>query len=512
MTRFISALALIAGVVACVPLARAVNLNSNGTGQVLIYPYYTVNAGQQTQISVVNTTLVGKVVKVRFREAYNGRAVLDFNLYLSPYDVWTANVFALSDAGAGSDYAGIFSADRSCTDPPLTGSGTLAGGQGYQRFSNVNYTGAAADTGPGTDARTREGHVEMILMSDVAPGSELYHDIHHVNSAPPDCTPAHIERAAGYVAPTLDPVTGAPGTLADGGLFGAAAVVDVAQGVFYAYNADALDGFSYVSLNAPLGDNEPTLDSANDRDNVHTATARMVVSGEQLASTFPGAAPGSRKVDAVSAVFAANNLYNEYLSAPDRGMSTDWVLTLPTKHLYVDAQPGGAIAGAPTAFDPFEQRFGEFVPGAACFSTDPSAVMTMDREENTTTTAGCGFSAGCPPLPPVRRLCLETNVLAFSANSILGSQLPLEAAGAVASAGLGGAGWVNWDLGQSRHQLYAAGNGNVFHGVPVTGFAATRYVNDYVPLAGGVLGVANYSAAYRHRITAVCTNGAGACL
>ena len=70
--------------------AMAVMLNPRGTGQVLIYPYYTVNGGNTTLMSVINTTAQGKAMKVRFHEAYNGRTVLNFNLYLSPFDVWTA--------------------------------------------------------------------------------------------------------------------------------------------------------------------------------------------------------------------------------------------------------------------------------------------------------------------------------------------------------------------------------------------------------------------------------------
>ena len=77
-------------------MAGAVNLNPDGLGQVLLYPYYTVNGGQQTVLSVINTTAVGKAVKVRFLEGYNSREVLDFNLFLSEFDVWTASVFALS--------------------------------------------------------------------------------------------------------------------------------------------------------------------------------------------------------------------------------------------------------------------------------------------------------------------------------------------------------------------------------------------------------------------------------
>jgi len=43
--------------------ACAVMLNPRGTGQVLIYPYYTVNH-QQTLVSVINTTAHGKAPEV----------------------------------------------------------------------------------------------------------------------------------------------------------------------------------------------------------------------------------------------------------------------------------------------------------------------------------------------------------------------------------------------------------------------------------------------------------------
>ncbi|MGA9335964.1 MAG: hypothetical protein WBV39_16915, partial [Rudaea sp.] len=46
----------IAGVAGIASMANAVNLNPDGLGQVLLYPYYTVNSGQNTLLSVVNTT------------------------------------------------------------------------------------------------------------------------------------------------------------------------------------------------------------------------------------------------------------------------------------------------------------------------------------------------------------------------------------------------------------------------------------------------------------------------
>jgi hypothetical protein len=484
--------------------ADAVNLAPNGLGQVLIYPYYTVSAHQQTLVSVVNTTYVGKVVKVRFREAYNGRAVLDFNLYLSPADVWTANVFALADAGIDSEFAALFTDDHSCTDPPLNGSGTLPHGAGFRRFGNDRYTGAAADTGPASDARTREGHIEMILMSDVLPGSPLSKDIAHTNGVPPDCTPSTLETAAGYAAPTLDPANGAPDTRADGGLFGSASIVDVADGVFYAYNADALDGFSYRSLYSVPGDAQPTLASVNDRADAQHATAHLFIGDQALGGVFPGSDAGSRVVDAVSAVFSANSVYNEYAIANDGSAATDWVLTFPTKNLYVDAQPGGAIAGSTAAFAPFDALFGVAQAGISCLGTDVRSIRLFDREENTFVYE-CGFSS-CPPLPV---LCQQTNVVRFpGGDDALRSQLPQQFEPFVRSAN---AGWIRWAFPGPLRQLAPAGNGNVFHGVPLTGFAAIKFVNGAVSLSRGGSALANYSGAYHHRSTSECSNGGAPC-
>ena len=90
----------LAGVAGISSIASAVNLNSDGLGQVLVYPYYTVNNDLNTLISVVNTTNEVKAVKVRFLEGKNSRECLDFNLYLSPYDVWTAALVAQTATSA----------------------------------------------------------------------------------------------------------------------------------------------------------------------------------------------------------------------------------------------------------------------------------------------------------------------------------------------------------------------------------------------------------------------------
>ena len=118
--------------------AEAVTLNPRGTGQVLIYPYYTVNAGFSTLLSVVNTTAQGKALKVHIREGYDGRDVLIFNLYLSPYDAWVAQIF---DPGSGSGGAAIATNDNSCTVPtfPPVGAGAAAFHAGRRPFSVLAY-------------------------------------------------------------------------------------------------------------------------------------------------------------------------------------------------------------------------------------------------------------------------------------------------------------------------------------------------------------------------------------
>ena len=106
-------LAGLAGIAGIASTAQAVNINPEGLGQVLIYPYYTTNAGNITLLSVVNTTEDAKAVKVRFLEGQNSQEVLDFNLYLSKYDVWIASV---EDVGGTPN---LHVPDDSCTVPYL---------------------------------------------------------------------------------------------------------------------------------------------------------------------------------------------------------------------------------------------------------------------------------------------------------------------------------------------------------------------------------------------------------
>ncbi len=465
----------IAGVAGIANMASAVNLNPDGLGQVLLFPYYTVNGGQQTLISVVNTTDMGKAVKVRFLEGYNSREVLDFNLFMSAYDVWTANVFSLSDAGLSGTGAGIFSADNSCTAPAFT-MGPLGNGYGYQKFLNYAYTGNYSDTGPTGDSRTREGHFEMINMGDIEPASDLGAAITHDSTGvPPDC--AHAESLAeAYTFPANT-----------GGLFGSASIVDVANGVFYAYNADALDGFSQTSLFTQTGFLTPSLAQVNDSGAPTSVTSYVFNNGQLVTSSYT-----SQPIDAVSSVFMASDVYNEYVAAADGSVGTDWVVTFPTKRFYVDKDtyPGNTTA-------PFEEAFGESEDGLSCTVV---GINIFDREEQTSTPSGCGFSP-CPPGQPPSSLCHETNVISFLPG---GTGTDILSSGLTSNINpIADAGWVDLDLTGNGHDLSpSAYNNNIFHGLPVTGFEAVKYV-----FGNNNGALANYSGVYRHRISRSCDNG-----
>lgn len=475
-------LAGLAGLVGFAGSSSAVELNPDGTGQVLIYPYYTVNGGQQTYISVVNTSQAGKAVKVRFLEAYNSREVLDFNLFLSPYDVWTGTVFALADAGKGADGGAIGTTDNSCTVPSFASLPTVGNGLHYQPFSTGLFDGSTSigtDTGPTDASRTDEGYVELIQMADVT-GKTLA-DITHVKGVPPGCASADLRAigSADFTTPT-------------GGLFGNGSIINVAQGTLYPYEADAIDGFFTVAgsnLMSGSGSTDPSLNFA--QTGAGTATAYVFgANGAVVTATYGGGA--GRPVDAVSAVFDASALMNEWIANAAQGQSTDWVVTFPTKRFYVDT----AIVGG-TALPPFVEVFGERWKtggaGQSCFQIDATV---YDREEGHAVSIPGDIFSPAPEDQPPSSLCHEVNVISISDPadpiSTLASNMTLNVAPYHT------AGWMRLDLNPAGqpHAMVPSQEGVVFNGLPGTGFAAQRYVNNNV--TPGVM--SNYSGAFRHRV------------
>ncbi|TDR44028.1 hypothetical protein DFR29_106175 [Tahibacter aquaticus] len=483
--------------------AKAVELSPDGTGQVLIYPYYTVNRQQTTLITVVNGTNVAKAVRVRFLEGYNAREVLDFNLFLSEYDVWTATVFALTDAGQAGDGAAVTTTDRSCTAPHKdVWSGALGTGRPYQEFLSFGYIGPHQDTGPTGIARTREGYVEIVQMADLS--GALSTAVTHASGTPRNCGAVQTIDPAN---PQLLPPTG--------GLFGAGGIVNVAQGTFYTYNADAIGGFSkavlYEDPAAPTS--TPSLAQANTAPGVATAYV-FDAAGEQFRSDYPVSGQPSRAIDAVSAVFMASTLLNEYNVDSAVGSNTDWVVTFPTKRFYVDPEILGVALGSAGALPPFTFTFGQpstvngFSVNGDGRSCSQVAFLPFDRESGRPTGNPPGFPGTPTPIPV---LCTSVNVISMGNSStppvesaVLGSRLHTNLRPFSSS------GWLRLTLETTAqpHALRASSDGDVYSGLPATGFQAVNYVN--ANLTPGVL--SNYSGAFRHRAVRACANAvSGSC-
>ena len=483
--------------------AGAVHLSNNGIGQALVYPYYTVNGHQQTLLSVVNTSNAAKAVKVRFREGYNGRSVMEFDLFLSPFDVWTATVFAIDDAGVPSIYgsgAGILTRDRSCVSPAFgDDQTTLPDGTPYARFRNFAYL-VPDDGGPYTIDRTREGHFEVIAMADLS-GALAAAVTHGSTGSPTNCAAVGnlVAGQAGINPPSS-------------GLFGSAGIIDVQRGVYFGYDADALERFTATALYSDTAQaGYPDLGAVNDGAGAlaSQATALVVMPDGGRLSTYPGADPRSRRIDAVSAVFAAENVYNEYQTSAALAANTDWVFTFPTKAYYVDEQ---LIGGPAVAIPPFVRIYdGSF--GASCVTLER---RLYDREEKVAND-NPSFGGVPPPATPPPKLCHETSVLSFlnvptgtfpTSSGVLGSNLVTNSRPSV-----GAAGWMRlgFDPTVEPHALLASSNGNVFRGLPVTGFAAISITNNQATTINGVSTLANYSSTTKHRPTSKCVNGDGGC-
>jgi hypothetical protein len=433
--------------------SEATNLSNDSTGQVLLYPYYNVNEGNVTFVSITNTTDVAKAAKVRFREGVSGESVFDFTLYLSPRDVWV---------GAVMQNGGVVKlsvpADTSCT---LPNTDTLT----TTDFSAARIDSAYDPDYDGTQsadevlARLSEGHIEVIELADLpntANAGDIAAAITHVQSAnpvaPADCTiPATFNDTADLGAILDSGNVTASGVTQDfqspgGGLMGNAAIFNASSGIYFPYNATALktfttnpiwwpqsdEVFSHVegvasdgedsagnaisnyrtadngstlpsvggTLNRDLPDlSTPSMAEVSANSSAYTAYSHVAATGEQVinSGSFGGSVPDAKfdKASAVSAALTARQVMGEYITSDHYG--TEWIITLPTRYTKVSSN------GAQAPFTSLETA----TSGTACQSV---ASDFWNREELQATDG-----VGIPEFPPtgLSALCNEVNVISI---------------------------------------------------------------------------------------------------
>ena len=502
-------LAGLAGAAGIVGSAQAVNINPDGLGQVLIYPYYTTNNNNITLLSVVNTSENAKAVKVRFTEGQNTREVLDFNLYMSAWDVWTASISTNEDGNPE-----LQTTDTSCTVPYLFGMG------GKQEFLPFALT----DGGSTDISRAAEGHFEMIEMGtlvDIDEGSAKAAT--HKNGVPNNCaqlveawTDPDDTKAGDEGYWLMDPFNDMEAP--SGGLFGGAAIVNVANANMASYDATAINGFATDVFANDILHQEPgsVLPSLNSG-NVYDGTVFLDNGATQNSGPLP------RGVDAVSYVFMHDQIMNEYTTETDTLAQTEWVVTFPTKHFYVYApSAGGDVPVAP------------FTSAWDSDADDPKACEVVlldtlwDREERTFVDP---IETG-EPVPPVVspappgvidpkdpiipfELCYETSVISFGDADLLGDASPMLGSANfhnIDNTELGFEyGWARLQMDDYPHdankdgvidfeeELFTRADLGGLNGLPVTGFAVQTFKNGFLGEGGATIG--NYGGIYKHKAT-----------
>jgi hypothetical protein len=482
-------------------------INERGTGEALLFPYYSAVNGNDTYIHVVNTTDQVKAVKVRILEAQNSVEVLDFNLYLSPRDHWSAAI----TADVNGDGGAIVTVDNSCTVPALGQAnagfdGTTVTDEDTgvvtrsQPFVNFDYL---VDEGNDGIERSLQGYVEMIEMGQFTAASEAV----PANFDPTDLTDYLADTLTGKGHAATHNASGVPNgceklvnawstipqgdweatsgasellaTWTGGGLYGYGTLINVEDGTAAGYDAVAIDAFVAADTEAGLVHEQPGDTAPSWADGVPAAI--ILDAGVATEYEFDDG------IDAVSALFMSETISNDFVADTGLRARTDWVVTQPTKRFYVTAAD---VAPYTAAWD------GE----KAC---EAVGVKFWDREElvSTIDPSGANFS----PRPPIDdpeeafTLCTEVSVVGFGADSAVRATEEIfygfnSLLGGVST------GWAEMDFTTDVGHTLTASTGEIFEGLPVTGFAAITYRNDDANEAvPGVL--AAYASTTDHKTT-----------
>ena len=460
-------LAMAAAMGGMVSSAHAVNLATDGLGDVLLYSYYTARNGWNSLIHITNTSNVATVaVKVRLQDAWTTRDVLDFTLVLSPNDVWTGYVTNT----AGGPRLKQSSGETSCTSPNVPADGWRL----------------LTDSVGGNVARTEEGHITVIEMGHALAGTAI-----DTAAKAKDCaaidqafTKANINATSNQFGEPINSLKGqfslvrvdaglsmggSPTTLANFFTPGLDYTNNVVDGATAAAGGGVAGNFGVTNLITAQEYPDfllPTLNDAN-------PPTSLVENSTQLAAQQTLIDTWTRPVDAVSAVLMRSNVINEWSINPNLGVESYWVVSFPTKLHYVDqdSQPDqdeiNLMVGPPAAANPAYVG-----PPPSPFSNtwtdttrscDTVTFNVYDRNEGGVSTTGTSISPA-PPIPP-RALCYEVNVLSFSPTANLLQSAVAQSVDVSALISKQPYGWMN--LGLPNGQLAAT---NTYVGLPVTGF------------------------------------------
>jgi len=497
--------------------ANEMYLNHEGTGEVLLFPFYDAENGNATNFHVVNTTGKAKAVKVRFLEYKASYEVLDFNLFLSPKDHFAFGVVMDPNGTGGA----IITQDNSCTVPALG-----SPNNGIDGTTVVNADGSITRTQPFVNfefqkgkfvdqdlARTLRGHVEIIEMGvviDTTPAitgaptpTEASQQFASWATHGADGVPAACDKLAGaYISGGWSSKAGLKTNVStpEGGLYGLAYHINVEDAAAYGFEPAAIEDWADPTTNFHFtpGTISPSLGT--------TANTGSIVldSGSSTAAAYPTA------LDAVSSLFMTQTITNDVMLNSAIGGMTDWVTTFPTKRTYVtngllpakdpkqpftDAYAGRSLNAAETAYEELE-------------SCEPVTPASTDREE-ARTIGGNGFSPG-PVGGEGAEICNEQHVAAWgpagTKSAVNGERGLVNVAVAYSE------GWSEWQFSMNAtgqtidtnaNYLMSTAGGTLV-GLPAQGFAAYKYANGS---SGSVM--MNYGHVADHKTSVLVSGSIG---
>ena len=481
MKKNLISLAVAASVVSTAQ--AGVFVNPEGTGEVLMFPFYNADNGNATNMHIVNTTDAVKAVKVRFVEYKNSYEVLDFNLYLSPKDHFAFGVIKDPNGTGGA----VITSDNSCTVPALgsangdfTGTATTQADGSVVRIQPfVNYKYAAKKNVDSSIERTLTGHVEVIEMGVVADvgtpsatSKTMYASFatHGATGVPANCAGLDAAWASGtwatnaFGTKTINNVVYESGvSQATGGLYGLSYHINVEAAAAFAIEPTAIDDFygATSSTHTDPGSEAPSLGEGQAVAVVHSD------GGDQYVEmTFDSGA------QAVSATIATSTLSNDVMVNPAIGGMTDWVVTFPTKRLHVD------VASASAVIPPFTDNWVGAVlqSDGVTYKEDPACetvtIDQWDREEAFTANSN-QFSP--KPVTSSSKICNEVAVIA---TGTAGTASALSASTGVINLGFPYAeGWQRFTFAQKTTDGDGATGSKYLTGLPAIGFAAYKVNN-----------------------------------
>lgn len=407
-------------------------IDGSGTGQVLMYPFYSTENNANTYMHLTNNTDEQKAVKVRFMEGQGSSVVLEFSVYLGPRDIFPV-ALATNDFGGTS----VITTDSTCTvpqlgtsNPPYNGTQELlASGATLRSQPFVPYLFESEESGD--ISRTLMGHLEVIEMGVVGDTVDVA-----------DCDSLIDLWTTGSGAWSSDTSTNVTGPT--GGLSGSSLFIVPELAYSLSIPVTAVDGWAKANTNyhKSPGNLKPDLN-----DGVTTA----LLNGVTL--DYTSKTDGS--VLAMSALLASMSINNEVQTEDVIAAETDWVVTFPTKSYFTN----GTSASAPftTVYD------GTEADGDAC---ETMSLVRRDRASNST----APNSQFVPEAPDgvEDTVCRTVNVLSFNSKSALVTSTNKDVT-------------YNYQAGSATlntsQKLPKDDNNVEIKGLPVLGFAGTRIVN-----------------------------------